>query len=59
MEERLRIVDAYLAEFEARPVDSSVKPQPLFTVGRRLRRAATLPHPLSESPKARRALCGL
>ena len=32
MEERLRIVDAYLQEFEARPVDSTVKPQPLFTV---------------------------
>lgn len=36
VEERLRIVDAYLAEFEARPVDSSVKPQPLFTEPRRV-----------------------
>lgn len=33
VEERMRIVDEYLQEFEARPVDSSVKPQPLFKVG--------------------------
>ncbi|KAL4856502.1 Presequence protease 1 [Chlorella vulgaris] len=36
VEERLRIVDAYLQEFEARPVDSSVKPQPLFKEPRRV-----------------------
>ena len=30
--ERLRLLDAYLAEFDARPVDSTVGPQPLFTV---------------------------
>ena len=30
-EERLRIVDAYLEEFEARPADSAVKPQMLFS----------------------------
>jgi hypothetical protein len=39
VEERLRIVDAYLQEFEARPVDSTVKPQPLFKVGVDLRTA--------------------
>ena len=33
VEERLRLLDAYLSEFEARPVDSSVAPQPLFKVG--------------------------
>lgn len=36
VEERLQAVDAYLQEFEARPVDSSVKPQPLFKEPRRV-----------------------
>lgn len=31
-EERLRILATYLDDFEARPVDSTVAPQPLFTV---------------------------
>ena len=31
-EERLRLLAAYLDEFEARPVDSAVHTQPLFTV---------------------------
>jgi len=31
-EERLRILDAYLSEFEAREVDSTVGVQPLFAV---------------------------
>jgi Peptidase M16 inactive domain len=34
-EERLRILAAYLDEFEAREVDSAVRPQPLFRVGAR------------------------
>ena len=33
VEQRLRLVDTYLQEFEARSVDSSVNPQPLFKVG--------------------------
>jgi hypothetical protein len=32
-EERLRILGAFLDEFDARPVDSAITPQPLFTVG--------------------------
>jgi Zn-dependent M16 (insulinase) family peptidase len=36
VEERLRLLDAYLSEFEARPVDSSVAPQPLFKEPRRV-----------------------
>ena len=32
-EERLRILDGYLSEFEAREVDSTVGAQPLFSVG--------------------------
>ncbi len=32
-EERLRLLAAYLDEFEARPVDSTVHTQPLFSVG--------------------------
>ena len=31
-EERLRLLGAFLDNFEARPVDSTVKPQPLFSV---------------------------
>jgi hypothetical protein len=31
-EERLRILASFLDEFDARPVDSTVKPQPLFKV---------------------------
>ena len=33
-EERLRILDSYLSEFEAREVDSTVGVQPLFDVSR-------------------------
>lgn len=35
-EERLRRLDAYLQEFEARPVDSAVAPQPLFSEPRKV-----------------------
>lgn len=35
-EDRLRILDAYLSEFEARPVDSSVGVQPLFKEPRKI-----------------------
>lgn len=31
-QERLRVLDSYLHEFDARPVDSTVGTQPLFTV---------------------------
>lgn len=31
-EERLRLLANFLDNFEARPVDSTVKPQPLFSV---------------------------
>lgn len=35
-EERLRRLDEYLSEFEARPVDSAVAPQPLFNEPRKV-----------------------
>lgn len=35
-EERLRLLDAYLSEFEERKVDSAVAPQPLFNAPRRV-----------------------
>lgn len=35
-EERLRILDGYLSEFESREVDSTVGVQPLFSVSRLL-----------------------
>jgi hypothetical protein len=56
VEERLRILDNYLQEFEARPVDSAVKPQPLFKVCNRgnlaLRRGGHLcaPAPWQAAP---------
>ena len=42
-EERLRILDSYLSEFESREVDSTVGVQPLFTV-------SFLPLPILHAP---------
>ena len=49
-EERLRILDGYLSEFEAREVDSTVGAQPLFSVRPPTVSAADLANTLSSFP---------
>lgn len=51
-EERLRILDAYLSKFDARPVNAEIAPQPRFPAPRRVTRSYGVDASSDQTPKA-------
>jgi Zn-dependent M16 (insulinase) family peptidase len=52
LEQRLRILDAYLSKFDAQPVTAQIAPQPLFPAPRRITRTYGVEAGGDQSPKA-------
>src|SRR5690606_38923386 len=50
-EERLRILDAYLSKFDARPVNAEIAPQPRFPAPRRVTRSYGVDASSDQTPK--------
>jgi presequence protease len=50
--ERLRLLDSYLSEFDAQPVDADIDPQPRFPTPRRVMRPYGIDAASDQTPKA-------